>query len=52
MIKLLEQIPIWKSLVGLPKRIAELEQRVAALETLTRALIENLPRTPGTPGWN
>lgn len=32
--KLLEQIPIWKSLVGLPKRIAELEARIAALETM------------------
>ena len=31
-IKLLEQLPIWKAVVGMPKRIAELEKRVAAME--------------------
>ena len=32
-IKLLEQVPGWKAVVGLPKRLAELEARVKALET-------------------
>lgn len=32
-LKLLEQVPIWRSLVTLPKRLAELEARVAALES-------------------
>jgi hypothetical protein len=32
-IKLVEQIPVWKAMAGLPKRIAELERKVAALET-------------------
>lgn len=31
-VKLLEQVPGWKAVVGLPKRLAELEARVAALE--------------------
>jgi hypothetical protein len=31
-IKLLEQVPGWKAVVGLPKRLAELEARVKALE--------------------
>jgi hypothetical protein len=35
-VKLLEQVPIWKSVVGLPKRLAELEARVAALEGRTK----------------
>jgi len=32
MLKLLDQIPIWKDLRALPKRVAELEARLAALE--------------------
>jgi hypothetical protein len=31
-VNLLESIPIWKSLSGLPKRLAELESRVKSLE--------------------
>lgn len=31
-IKLLEQVPGWKAVVGLPKRLAELESRVKSLE--------------------
>jgi hypothetical protein len=31
-IKLLEQVPGWKAVAGLPKRLAELEARVKALE--------------------
>lgn len=31
-VKLLEQIPGWKTLYGLPKRVAELEAKVATLE--------------------
>jgi hypothetical protein len=32
-IKLLDEIPIWKAVAGMPKRVAELERKVAALET-------------------
>jgi hypothetical protein len=32
-IKLLEQVPGWKAVAGLPKRLAELEARVKVLET-------------------
>lgn len=32
LIKLLDQVPGWKAVAGLPKRVAELEARVAALE--------------------
>ena len=32
-IKLLEQVPGWKAVAGLPKRLAELEARVKALES-------------------
>ena len=32
-IKLLEQIPIWKAVSSLPKRLAELEKRMEALES-------------------
>jgi hypothetical protein len=32
-LKLLEQVPGWKALSQLPKRLAALEDRVAALET-------------------
>lgn len=31
-LKLLEQVPVWKSLVTLPKRLADLEARVKAME--------------------
>lgn len=31
-IKLLDQIPLWKMVSALPKRVKELEERVAALE--------------------
>jgi hypothetical protein len=36
-IKLLDEIPIWKAVVGLPKRVADLERKVAALETVSLA---------------
>ncbi|WP_155983488.1 hypothetical protein [Nitratireductor aquibiodomus] len=32
-LKILDQIPVWRSLTSLPKRIAELEARVATLES-------------------
>lgn len=32
-LKLLDQIPIWKSLATMPRRLAELEARVKVLET-------------------
>lgn len=32
LVKILDQIPIWKAVSGLPKRIAELERKVEALE--------------------
>ena len=35
-LKLLEQIPIWKAVAGLPKRVAELERKVAALEAAAK----------------
>lgn len=31
-LKILDQIPVWKTLRELPKRVTELEQKVAALE--------------------
>jgi hypothetical protein len=31
-LKTLEAVPGWKAVIGLPKRLAELESRVAALE--------------------
>jgi hypothetical protein len=31
-VKLLEQVPGWKAVIGLPKRLADLEARVGALE--------------------
>ena len=36
-IKLLDEIPIWKAVTGLPKRVAELERKVQALETAASA---------------
>jgi hypothetical protein len=36
-IKLLDEIPIWKAVAGLPKRVAELERKVQALETAASA---------------
>ncbi len=36
-IKVLDEVPIWKAMVGLPKRIAELERKVTALETAAGA---------------
>lgn len=36
-IKLLEQIPLWKSLATMPRRLTELEARVKALEGLRTA---------------
>jgi hypothetical protein len=36
-LKLLEQAPIWKHIAGLPKRLAELEARVKALEAVFAA---------------
>lgn len=31
-LKVLDQVPGWKAVMGLPKRVKELEERVAALE--------------------
>lgn len=44
-IKLLEQIPIWKTLRDTPKKIQDLEARMAALETAASAQ-RALPKIP------
>lgn len=36
-LKLLDQIPIWKAVSALPKRVAELERRVSELEAAAKA---------------
>ncbi len=33
LLKILDQIPIWKAVAGLPKRLAELERRINDLES-------------------
>ncbi len=33
-LKILDQIPIWKAVANLPRRVAELETKVAALEAI------------------
>lgn len=38
-LKMLEQLPIGKTLLGLPKRVAELERKVQALETAAGAKV-------------
>lgn len=40
-LKLLEQIPVWKTISALPKRIEALEARVAQLEASKSARPEN-----------
>jgi hypothetical protein len=40
-IKLLEQVPGWKAVAGLPKRLAELEARVKVLEEVKGAAKPN-----------
>lgn len=35
-LKLLNEIPIWKAISALPKRVAELERKVAALEAASQ----------------
>ena len=44
-LKLLEQIPIWKNVRTLPERLAQLEDRVSALE----AAAAEPARAPGQP---
>lgn len=44
-LKLLDGIPIWKSLKALPEKIAALEKRVSELETkLAAPLADNCPK--------
>jgi hypothetical protein len=43
-LKLLDQIPIWKAVSGLPKRIAEIERRLEALEN--QAMLKTGPQKP------
>jgi hypothetical protein len=38
-LKILDQIPIWKAVVNLPKRVAELERAVAELRDKQSALV-------------
>jgi hypothetical protein len=40
MLKILDNVPVWKTLVTLPRRVEALEQRLAALEA-----------KPAAPGW-
>jgi hypothetical protein len=37
-LKILDQIPIWRTLAALPRRLKELEDRVSALETAKPSL--------------
>lgn len=46
LLKILDQIPIWKSVVTLPRRLTELEARVAALEATKSALPPPKPIDP------
>lgn len=43
-VKLLEQIPIWKAISTLPKRVAELERQVAELQ---KASAQSKPQISG-----
>ena len=43
--KILDQIPIWKTLSGLPKRLADMEERVMLLESQHQVP----PAVPGEP---
>ena len=36
-LKILDQVPGWKAVMGLPKRVKELEERIAALEGRPKA---------------
>lgn len=46
-IKLLEKIPIWRTLTSLPRRLAELEQKVAALEAAANAYTRKFSPSKG-----
>ena len=55
---LLEKIPVWKELVGLPKRVQELEQKVKDLllrarsaRTLSADCLGNPPQFLGPGEW-
>ncbi len=37
LIKLLDELPIWRAVAGLPKRLAELERKVTELEGTVKA---------------
>ena len=50
MLKLLDQVPLWKSLVALPKRVAALEEKLAALEASGRQPQRAGPRPDECPG--
>lgn len=45
LIKLLDELPIWRAVAGLPKRLAELERKVTELE----AAVTSKPATPAIP---
>lgn len=44
MLKLLDQLPVWKTLKTMPARIEALEQRLDALEQT-----QTIPKSPGQP---
>jgi endogenous inhibitor of DNA gyrase (YacG/DUF329 family) len=45
LIKLLDEIPLWKAVVGLPKRLGELERKVVDLESR----LDDKEKVPPTP---
>jgi len=47
MLKLLDQIPIWKAVSGLPKRVAKLERKVADLQEKSAGTIASPTRESG-----